>query len=234
MPLALLLVSLSLLQGCIAPAVSNVTANYAPPFPDTTSSLAPSDSTSGACNSIHSRTMASIITSCLTTIFACVWVSVHPNVPGPRQSWKSKQFESFKIVVLMLLVPEWVFAWAVRQRLQAGHYADILERARVAAADEATLQHNRNSTDEGHTARSSSSDQEIGEQAAAIRLEERSTPRNNLSTDITGSISELTTGEMDNERESLIGHQFIERSTPVPPELASKLANLCKPFTVDG
>ncbi|KZP08418.1 hypothetical protein FIBSPDRAFT_802969 [Athelia psychrophila] len=126
----------------------------------------------------------------------------------------------------MLLVPEWVFAWAVRQRLQAGHYAGMPERARVEAADEleATLQDNRNSTHEGHMARSSSSDQEIGEQAAAIRLEEQLTPHNNFSNDIVGSIGEVTTGEGDNEQTMLIPLQSRE-STLVSPELASKLVN---------
>ncbi|KZP19165.1 hypothetical protein FIBSPDRAFT_744422, partial [Athelia psychrophila] len=125
MCLALLVVSLSLLQGCIAPAV---TANLTSPSLDTNISLVSSNLRADPCNDLHNcRTLFSIITSCLTTIFACVWVSVHPNVPGPRQSWTSKQFESFKIVVLMLLVPEWVLAWSIRQRYQVLHYTGILE-----------------------------------------------------------------------------------------------------------
>ncbi|KZP06529.1 hypothetical protein FIBSPDRAFT_804847, partial [Athelia psychrophila] len=77
--------------------------------------------------------MVGIITSCIATIFACIWVAVHPNIPGPNQSWASRQFESCKVLVVTLLVPEWVLAWAVRQFLQARHYGKILERARAEA-----------------------------------------------------------------------------------------------------
>ncbi|KAJ3560766.1 hypothetical protein NP233_g10620 [Leucocoprinus birnbaumii] len=36
------------------------------------------------------RTMQQIILSCLATIFACTWVSLHPNVPDPRNSdWQN-------------------------------------------------------------------------------------------------------------------------------------------------
>ena len=31
----------------------------------------------------HQRTMWDSLWSCLATIFACSWVSVHPNIPGP-------------------------------------------------------------------------------------------------------------------------------------------------------
>ncbi|KZP06180.1 hypothetical protein FIBSPDRAFT_1002718 [Athelia psychrophila] len=180
MPLALLLVSLSLLQGCIAPAVSDVIANLTPPFLDTDISLASSNSTSDTCKDIDNcRTIVGIVTSCIATIFACVWVAVRPNIPGPNQSWISRQTESAKVVVVTLLVPEWVLAWAVRQFLQARVYTKELEAARVEAAEEATVQHHRNSTQKGSTARYSSGDRE-GDQTHEIRLEEQSTSQDNL------------------------------------------------------
>ncbi|KZP19209.1 hypothetical protein FIBSPDRAFT_892990 [Athelia psychrophila] len=49
----LLLVSLSLLQGCIAPAVSGVAVNPTALFLDTTSPLASSNSTSDVCNNLN-------------------------------------------------------------------------------------------------------------------------------------------------------------------------------------
>ncbi|KZP15601.1 hypothetical protein FIBSPDRAFT_690551, partial [Athelia psychrophila] len=76
------------------------------------------------------RSLVGIVTSCLATIFACVWVAVHPNIPGPKQGWTSRQIESFKLVVATLLVPEWVLAWAVRQYLQAREYTKRLNQAR--------------------------------------------------------------------------------------------------------
>ncbi|KZP06525.1 hypothetical protein FIBSPDRAFT_842053 [Athelia psychrophila] len=130
MPLAFLLICVSLAQACVAPAVSDATTNSASPFLHTAFSFASSNSTSDICKDIDNcRTLVGIITSCLATIFACVWVAVHPNIPGPKQSWISRQIESAKVVIVTLLVPEWVLAWAVRQFLQARQYAKILEDA---------------------------------------------------------------------------------------------------------
>lgn len=138
MALALLLISLSLLQGCIAPAVSDVTANPTPLFVTSPSYLDFSNPVSDTCKDLdHYRSLVSIVTSCLATIFASVWVAVHPNISGPKQSWIARKFESLKVVVVTLLVPEWVLAWAIRQFLQALHYAKMLEDARVEAAEEA-------------------------------------------------------------------------------------------------
>ncbi|KZP10918.1 hypothetical protein FIBSPDRAFT_837989 [Athelia psychrophila] len=140
------------------------------------------------CNELDKcRSLVSIVTSCLATIFACIWVAVHPNMPGPEQSWMSRQIESFKLVVATLLVPEWVLAWAVRQYLQARHYGKILEEARVEAANDAALPRGRNSTNKGNTPNPSSSD-EGSEQPAPSRLQELSTPRANLSTECAGSM----------------------------------------------
>ncbi|KAF7973373.1 hypothetical protein HWV62_15463 [Athelia sp. TMB] len=80
------------------------------------------------------RTLAGIVTSCLGTIFACIWVAVHKNMPGPEQSWVSVQIESLKVIIVTLLVPEWVLAWAVRQFLRAQEIATELERTRLSAA----------------------------------------------------------------------------------------------------
>ncbi|KZP33981.1 hypothetical protein FIBSPDRAFT_720262 [Athelia psychrophila] len=126
---ALLLICLALVQGCVAPAASDVAANHASRLLDVTSSPTSSSSTSDVCDNLDNcRGLVSIITSCLATIFACVWAAVHPNLPGPKQTWMSRQFESFKIIVVTLLVPEWVLAWGMRQSLQAHHYTHILRR----------------------------------------------------------------------------------------------------------
>ncbi|KZP14059.1 hypothetical protein FIBSPDRAFT_834380, partial [Athelia psychrophila] len=121
---ALLLICLVLVQGCIAPAASDVATNHTSRIHDATSSPTSFSSTSDVCNNLNNcRSLVSIITSCLATIFACVWATVHPNVPGPKQTWTSRQFESFKIIVVTLLVPEWVLAWGMRQAFQAQYYA---------------------------------------------------------------------------------------------------------------
>ena len=77
------------------------------------------------------RSLLSIIWSCITTIFLCTWVAVHPNVPEPVDTrdmgfWRKRAnqlacFFKDKMVMFIcaLLVPEYVLAWAIRQWLMA-------------------------------------------------------------------------------------------------------------------
>ncbi|KAI0059815.1 hypothetical protein BV25DRAFT_1993318 [Artomyces pyxidatus] len=85
------------------------------------------------------RTRYTIILSSLVTIFACVWTAVHRNVPAPEagELWLrrivGKVWEAAKIIVVTILVPEWVLAWAVRQFLNARRVRKKLEGAREEA-----------------------------------------------------------------------------------------------------
>lgn len=127
-----LLFILALVQSCIAPPVAD--AVLVPSYVEAAISFASSDVPSNTCRDIDNcRTMAGVVTSCVGTIFACIWVAVHPNVPGPKQSWRSRQIESLRVMVMTLLVPEWVLAWALRQFLQAVNYAEMLEKASLEA-----------------------------------------------------------------------------------------------------
>ncbi|KAI0062744.1 hypothetical protein BV25DRAFT_1769394, partial [Artomyces pyxidatus] len=65
------------------------------------------------------RTLYDIIWSSLVTILACVWTAVHRNIPGPSQGRLSRTREMTKVLVITLLMPEWVLAWAIRQFLNA-------------------------------------------------------------------------------------------------------------------
>ncbi|KAI0059818.1 hypothetical protein BV25DRAFT_1808398, partial [Artomyces pyxidatus] len=84
-------------------------------------------STTDTCTDISiCRTRYTIIWSSLVTILACVWTAVHRNVPEPKRDSESRFWrivggvlEAAKIVMVTVLVPEWVLAWAVRQFLQA-------------------------------------------------------------------------------------------------------------------
>ena len=58
------------------------------------------------------RSAGNIIWSCLTTVFVCLWVVVHPNIPGPSDSMF---FTRLKIMGCMLIAPELVIVWAGRQ-----------------------------------------------------------------------------------------------------------------------
>ncbi|KIM21639.1 hypothetical protein M408DRAFT_29398 [Serendipita vermifera MAFF 305830] len=79
------------------------------------------------------RNIWSIIWSCLSTIFLCTWVSIHPNIhfvrEKPGQNWFRTwlwdplwEVITYKLPLFLwaLLVPEYILAWAVRQFLQAG------------------------------------------------------------------------------------------------------------------
>lgn len=52
------------------------------------------ESSSGSqCDTLSQcRTIWNIVWSCLITIFACIWVAIHPNVPQPRASFEGLEF----------------------------------------------------------------------------------------------------------------------------------------------
>jgi len=61
------------------------------------------------------RTIWNIIFSCFSTLFACAWIAVHPNIPAPGDSgWKILR-RRLMIMTFVLLTPEMVIIWAARQ-----------------------------------------------------------------------------------------------------------------------
>ncbi|KIM25440.1 hypothetical protein M408DRAFT_31933, partial [Serendipita vermifera MAFF 305830] len=78
------------------------------------------------------RTVWGVVWSCLSTIFLCTWVAVHPNVafrPEKRdagwfETWirdRLHDFFTYKLLLFSwpLLVPEYILSWAVRQYVRA-------------------------------------------------------------------------------------------------------------------
>lgn len=61
------------------------------------------------------RTVWDIIWSCVTTFFACTWIAIHPNMPGPYEGRVQLIVRRLGLMVLGLLVPELVIVWALRQ-----------------------------------------------------------------------------------------------------------------------
>ncbi|KAF7369996.1 hypothetical protein MSAN_00629500 [Mycena sanguinolenta] len=69
-----------------------------------------------SCDDIkNSRTIFSIVWGCLATIFACTWVSVHPNVPPPNQSRLQLFWRRLKMMLIAMIAPEVIVAFAARQ-----------------------------------------------------------------------------------------------------------------------
>ncbi|KIM20612.1 hypothetical protein M408DRAFT_307067 [Serendipita vermifera MAFF 305830] len=87
-----------------------------------------------SCDGQYSqRSLANIVWSCLSTIFLCTWVAVHPNVhfraEKQTERWTEKwlwdpllEIATYKLPLFLwaLLVPEYILAWAARQYIQAG------------------------------------------------------------------------------------------------------------------
>ncbi|KZP12328.1 hypothetical protein FIBSPDRAFT_836378 [Athelia psychrophila] len=65
----------------------------------------------------HCRTLWNIVWSCLITILACTWVSIHHNVVLDSKSGINiaALWERVWVTALTLLVPEFTVVWAVRQ-----------------------------------------------------------------------------------------------------------------------
>jgi hypothetical protein len=82
------------------------------------------------------RTVRDIIYSSLVTILACTWIAMHPNVPGPDDSWFARRFDRVVIFLVALLAPEFIVGWAASQ-YRAAHY--LMKEIQYSALDPAHL-----------------------------------------------------------------------------------------------
>ncbi|KAF7369964.1 hypothetical protein MSAN_00626200 [Mycena sanguinolenta] len=72
--------------------------------------------TTDSCKDIDNcRTFFSIVWGCLATIFACTWVSVHPNVPPPDQNRLQLFWRRLKMMLITMIAPEVMVGFAARQ-----------------------------------------------------------------------------------------------------------------------
>ncbi|KAF7336766.1 hypothetical protein MVEN_02111800 [Mycena venus] len=68
------------------------------------------------CDDINNcRKLFDVIWGCLATFFACTWVSVHPNVPPPGQSWLALFWRRLKMMLMAVVAPEVIVGLAARQ-----------------------------------------------------------------------------------------------------------------------
>ncbi|TFK50279.1 hypothetical protein OE88DRAFT_231352 [Heliocybe sulcata] len=68
------------------------------------------------CHDIDNcRTLLEIVRSCFITIFACTWVSLHLNIPPRDQAWYRGPLRHFGVMLMGIIAPELVVAWAARQ-----------------------------------------------------------------------------------------------------------------------
>ena len=67
------------------------------------------------------RTIWGILWSCLATIFACSWVSIHPNIPAPNESSLRIFLRRLELMFWAVIAPEMIITWALRQWSGARH-----------------------------------------------------------------------------------------------------------------
>ncbi|KAJ6487018.1 hypothetical protein C8R45DRAFT_903120, partial [Mycena sanguinolenta] len=84
-----------------------------------------STATSDTCDpSIQScRRLFDVVTSCLLTIFAATWVSVHPNVPPPQDGIFKSTIRRVGMMLLAVLAPELIVFFAARQLHAAAQFS---------------------------------------------------------------------------------------------------------------
>ena len=61
------------------------------------------------------RSTWNILCSCLATIFACSWVSIHPNIPAPNESRWRIFLRRLELMFWDVVGPEPIISWAFRQ-----------------------------------------------------------------------------------------------------------------------
>ncbi|KAJ7510846.1 hypothetical protein B0H11DRAFT_1845545 [Mycena galericulata] len=75
-----------------------------------------SRTSNNSCDDINNcRRLFDIVWGCLATIFACTWVSVHPNVPPPDQNWLALLGRRLKMMLIAIIAPELMVGFAARQ-----------------------------------------------------------------------------------------------------------------------
>ncbi|KAK7030818.1 hypothetical protein VNI00_013926 [Paramarasmius palmivorus] len=78
------------------------------------------DPITGECDDIKGcRTVTGILWSCLSVIFICTWVAIHPNIPKVGTHSAVVVFNNVMLMMTAVLAPEIMVLWAMRQRASA-------------------------------------------------------------------------------------------------------------------
>ena len=75
-------------------------------------------------NKLIQRSEWNVVWSCFATIFACSWVAIHPNIPAPSDSSMRVLIRRLILMGCMLIVPELVIVWAIREWFAAHEIAE--------------------------------------------------------------------------------------------------------------
>jgi len=69
-------------------------------------------------STLPTRSQFSVVWGCLTTLCLCGWSAIRPNAPTPT-GWSR-----IKLLLLAVIFPEFILAWAVRQWFAAREIRD--------------------------------------------------------------------------------------------------------------
>ncbi|KAG1731261.1 hypothetical protein EDB19DRAFT_1912560 [Suillus lakei] len=85
--------------------------------PTTNSTATTSDSSEAPL--FITRTLWNIISSCVLTLFACIYSAIHPNIPSSKDSALRILRRRLGIMLMALIAPELIVTWAMRQWISA-------------------------------------------------------------------------------------------------------------------
>ncbi|KAJ7725547.1 hypothetical protein B0H16DRAFT_1429841 [Mycena metata] len=64
-------------------------------------------------------TLFDIVWGCLATTSACTWVALHQNIPDPKLGWLSLLLRKLRIMLVMIIAPEFIMNYAAVQLISA-------------------------------------------------------------------------------------------------------------------
>jgi hypothetical protein len=85
-----------------------------------------SSTTSCSCPD-QQRSIWDILWSCIATIVACSWLSVHPNMPTRGEKWWKIALNRLELMFWALIAPEMAIVWAMRQWFAARYLAKLYQ-----------------------------------------------------------------------------------------------------------
>ncbi|KAJ7032379.1 hypothetical protein C8F04DRAFT_918446, partial [Mycena alexandri] len=65
------------------------------------------------------RTLFDIVWGCLITTFTCTWLALHQNVPDPKLGSFSLLLRKLRMMLVMIIAPEFIMQFAARQLVSA-------------------------------------------------------------------------------------------------------------------
>ncbi|KAG1886600.1 hypothetical protein F4604DRAFT_1951256 [Suillus subluteus] len=77
--------------------------------------------------SFTTRTLWTIVSSSLLTLFACIYSAIHPNIPSPEDSNFRILLRRLGIMLMTLIAPELIVTWAMRQWFSARRVTRLMK-----------------------------------------------------------------------------------------------------------